>query len=387
MPPFNPMALNALPNDLRVILPDEPLPEPHDCCGPLTAPASRLQLPGRTLSRRSLIACASVPGLVFANRAKAETYPPLPEDLIVQRVEGTQIYYVLGHAGVPNAQNAGHTSNAGFVITDEGVVVFDALGTPSLGWALLQKIRALTDKPIKYVVLSHYHADHIYGLQAFRDHTDAIIVAQMEGLNYTAAGNLNDEAAAPRLAQRRVALAPWVNQDTRIVLPEVVFQIAAEITLGRQQLQLIYAGPAHSMSDLMMFVLSERVLFAGDIVQNGRIPFMASAAVDTRNWLKGLGKVATLGPRFIIPGHGKPSTNAADAVVFTRDYIDFLRQIMGEAVRQWTEFDTAYQAADWSRYRSLPAFEASNRGNAYRVFLDLEQEALANPPAKGDSSP
>ncbi len=290
---------------------------------------------------------------------------------------GAPIHYALGHPGVPSAENQGHTSNAGFVVTDEGVVVFDALGTPSLGRALLQKIRGITDKPVKFVVASHYHADHIYGLQAFRDETDAVILAQAKALDYTAAGNLDDEAAEPRLAQRREALAPWVNAETRIVLPGLVFRVAAELRIGAHQIQLIYAGPAHSMSDVMMFVLPERVLFAGDIVQNGRIPFMASAAVNTRNWLAGLDEVAKLEPRFIIPGHGNPATSATEAIAFTDGYIRFVRRVMGEAVAQWTEFDAAYQSTDWGAYQSLPAFAASNRGNAYRVFLDLEAETLA----------
>jgi glyoxylase-like metal-dependent hydrolase (beta-lactamase superfamily II) len=315
----------------------------------------------------------------WSDGARADDYPALKEDLVVQQVHGTPIYYVLGYAGVPNVQNEGHTSNAGFVITNDGVLVFDSLGTPSLGWALLQKVRSITDKPVKYVVLSHYHADHIYGLQAFRDHTDAVILAQETALKYTDVGNLDDEAAGPRMEQRREALAPWVNSQTRIVLPNLVFRVAAEIRLGERQFQLIYAGPAHSMSDMMMLVLPERVLFAGDIVQNGRIPFMASAAVNTRNWLNGLDEVATLAPRFIIPGHGRPATDAEDAIVFTRNYIRFLRKTMGDAVQQWMEFDDAYHAIDWSEYRSVPAFEASNRGNAYRVFLEIESELLANP--------
>lgn len=290
---------------------------------------------------------------------------------------GAPIHYALGHTSVPSAANQGHTSNAGFVVTDEGVVVFDALGTPSLGRALLQKIRGVTDKPVKFVVVSHYHADHIYGLLAFRDETDAVILAQAKALDYTAAGNLDDEAAEPRLAQRREALAPWVNAETRIVLPGLVFRVAAELRIGAHQIQLIYAGPAHSMSDVMMFVLPERVLFAGDIVQNGRIPFMASAAVNTRNWLAGLDEVARLEPRFIIPGHGNPATSATEAIAFTDGYIRFVRRAMGEAVAQWTEFDAAYASTDWGAYQSLPAFAASNRGNAYRVFLDLEAETLA----------
>ena len=313
----------------------------------------------------------------------AEAYPPLREELVVQQVPGMPVYYVLGHPGVPDSRNEGHTSNAGFVVTDEGVVVFDALGTPSLGHALLAKIRAITSKPVKYVVLSHYHADHIYGLQAFRDGTDAVIVAQEKALGYTDPGNTDDEASDARLAQRREALAPWVNAETQIVLPGLAFRVAAELRLGGHLLQLIYAGPAHSMSDTMMLVLPERVLFAGDIVQNSRIPFMASAAVNTRNWLTGLQEVASLDPRFILPGHGQPHHSASEAIAFTDGYIRVVRKAMGSAVSNWVEFDAAYKATDWGEYAKLPAFAASNRGNAYRVFLEMEAEALA----AGDAAP
>jgi len=127
-----------------------------------------------------------------------------------------------------------------------------------------------------------------------------------------------------------------------------------------------------------MLVLPERILFAGDIVQNGRIPFMASAAVNTKNWLTGLNEVASLEPKFILPGHGKPSTSAAEAIAFTEGYIRFVRKAMGDAVANWAEFDDAYRSTDWGPYKSVPAFDASNRGNAYRVFLDAEAEALAS---------
>jgi len=309
--------------------------------------------------------------------AEAPPYPPLREDLKVEQVPGSPIYYVIGHPGVPGEANEGHTSNAGFVITPEGVVVFDSLGTPSLGWALLQHIRQLTQAPIRYVVVSHYHADHIYGLQAFKDHTQAEILAQEKAADYTNPNNTEDEAAAPRLAQRREALAPWVNETTRIVEPDTVFGQKRTLSLGGKRFELIYGGPAHSQSDSMMLVEPDGVLFAGDIVQNGRIPFMSSADANTGHWLEGLETVAKLNPRFIIPGHGQPSNAVAPAIAFTRDYITYLRRTMGDAVQRWTDFETAYRNTDWSAYRNLPAFEATNKGNAYRVFLDMEKAAFA----------
>mgnify|MGYP000863923993 FL=1 len=300
-------------------------------------------------------------------------YAPITKPLTIGQVPDTQIYYSIGIPGVPSKANEGNTSNAGYVVTNEGVVVFDALGTPSLGWAMLQDIRKHTDKKVRYVALSHYHADHIYGLQALKDYTDAIIIAQDRAREYKENDEeIADERVGERLNQRRDALAPWVNKSTRVVPPDITFSQRATITLGDHTFTMIYGGPAHSASDMMMMAQPEGVLFAGDIVQNGRIPFMNSDDVDSSVWLAALNEVLKLNPRFIVPGHGKPSSEAREAITFTRDYITYLREAMGKAVENWVEFETAYRDTDWSKYKDLPAFDSINRGNAYRIFLDLE---------------
>ena len=300
-------------------------------------------------------------------------YPAITIPLRIDQVPGKPVWYSTGNPGVPGKDNEGNTSNAGFVVTSDGVVVFDALGTPSLGWALLQEIRQRTDKKIRYVIASHYHADHIYGLQAFRDHSDALIVAQERSGEYKDNEETADEKASARLDQRRAALSPWVDNNTRVVPPDITFRDRMTITLGDRRLTLLYAGPAHSSSDMMMMVEPDGVLFAGDIVQNSRIPFMNSDDVSTTQWLNALGEVEKLDPKFIIPGHGRTSTEARQAIAFTRDYIQYLRSTMTAAVQNWTDFEVAYQAADWSKYRDIPAFASNNRGNAYRIFLELEQ--------------
>jgi glyoxylase-like metal-dependent hydrolase (beta-lactamase superfamily II) len=310
--------------------------------------------------------------------AHAQTYPPLPTPLTIEQVPGHPIYYSVGHPGIPGKGNEGNTSNAGFVVTPEGVVVFDALGTPSLGWALLQDIRKITDRPVRYNVVSHYHADHIYGLQAFKDHTASVIIAQDRAREYKENEETADERAEQRLDQRRAALAPWVNKDTRVVPPDITFDDRLLLTLGGKSFQMIYAGPAHSASDMMMMVEPDGVLFAGDIVQNGRIPFMNSDDVDTKQWLNALTVVEKLDPKFIIPGHGRPSTKAREAIAFTRDYIVYVRAAMRKAVESWTDFDVAYKQTDWSKYAGMPAFDSNNRGNAYRIFLELEQNQFGS---------
>ncbi|MFZ0106222.1 MAG: MBL fold metallo-hydrolase, partial [Thiobacillus sp.] len=95
-------------------------------------------------------------------------------------------------------------------------------------------------------------------------------------------------------------------------------------------------------------------------------------------WLEGLEYIAGLADevRYIIPGHGALSANARQVVEATRDYILYVRQAMARAVRDFVPFDEAYRNTDWSRYEKLPAFDASNRGNAFRIYLEEEARSL-----------
>ena len=228
-----------------------------------------------------LLALLMATGTARADTPTPPAYAPITIPLDVEQVPGKPIYYSVGNPGIPGKDNEGNTSNAGYVVTSDGVVVFDALGTPSHGWALLQDIRKITDKPVRYVIASHYHADHIYGLQAFKDHTGAIIIAQERAGEYKENEETADEKADQRLDQRRGALFPWVDDKTRVVPPDITFKERMTIVLGDRRLTLLFAGPAHSSSDMMMMVEPDGVLFAGDIVQNSRIPFMNSDDVST----------------------------------------------------------------------------------------------------------
>jgi glyoxylase-like metal-dependent hydrolase (beta-lactamase superfamily II) len=307
--------------------------------------------------------------------AAQNPYSGLPFELEIEQVADLPVYAAIGFSGVPDSSNAGHTSNAGFVITDEGVVVFDALGTPALGWALLEAIRERTDAPVRYVVVSHYHADHIYGLQAFDQHTDAQVIAQEQTLSYLNPDTLEaGEDARRRLAQRREALFPWVDEKTYLVAPDITFKERHELELGGVRFEVLHMGPAHAPGDAMMIVPDYAVVFSGDVIYAGRIPFLDSPHVDTKNWLEGLKYLRSLEDEIdhVIPGHGPRFKAVGEAIAFTEEYIRFVRQRMGEAVEAFKPFDQAYAETDWSRYEDMPAFEASNRGNAYRIYLEME---------------
>jgi glyoxylase-like metal-dependent hydrolase (beta-lactamase superfamily II) len=299
---------------------------------------------------------------------------------VLHKVPDAPVYYVIGRSGVPGADNEGHTSNAGFVVTDAGVVVFDALGTPALGYRLLQRIREVTDQPVERIVISHYHADHIYGLQAFKEHAgDPPVWAQRQALGYiggTAASQGED--AKRRLAQRREALFPWVNENTYIVPPDHTFDGEATFEVGGVTFELKHLGPAHAPGDSIMLVKDYGVLFSGDVIYKGRVPFLDSPETDIDHWLQGLDYLSALQPppRFVIPGHGTPSDDLQQAIALTRDYIDYVRNAMQKAVADFVPFDEAYEATDWSDYADMPAFDASNRGNAYRIYLEMEADSF-----------
>ena len=279
---------------------------------------------------------------------------------------GAHSYFVEGLPGAASSENQGFMSNAGFVVTGDGVVVFDALASPPLAEKLVGLIRAITPQPIKRVILSHYHADHYYGLQVFKA-LGAEIWAHR-----AAEGATRSEGAAERFAQRKEALFPWVDDSTRLLEADRFLPGDTDFEMGGVHFILRHVGPAHSSEDMAMLVQEDGVLYAGDLVFRGRVPFVGDA--DSRAWIAALDKLIALEPRVLVPGHGAPSLTPGADLVFTRDYLIFLRSQMGEAARNLVPFEEAYDAVDWSAYRTLPAFEEANRVNAYNQYLRLEQE-------------
>ncbi|MCK5394514.1 MAG: MBL fold metallo-hydrolase [Gammaproteobacteria bacterium] len=293
-------------------------------------------------------------------------YAPTSVDMEVKKVS-EHVYYVEGVPGIAT-DNEGFISNAGFIVTDDGVVVFDSLGTPSLANKLIQKIKSVTDQPIKKVIVSHFHADHIYGLQVFEE-LGAEIIAPYGAQKY-----IQSEAAASRLEERQFSLEPWVNEDTHLVLPDTTVEKSNTFKLGGITFTINYMGKAHSDGDLTLLVEPDKVLFSGDIIFEGRIPFVGSA--DSKKWLDTLTRLETGGLSVLIPGHGPASNNPKETISLTRRYLAYLRKVLGEGIEDLTPFEEVYADADWSEFKDLPAFSEGNRINAYQVYLSMEAELL-----------
>jgi glyoxylase-like metal-dependent hydrolase (beta-lactamase superfamily II) len=277
------------------------------------------------------------------------------------------VYYVQGVSEMGSSANQNFISNAGFVITPAGVVVIDTLGSPELARRLLAEIAKVTTKPIHTVVLTHYHADHIYGLQVFKD-LGAHIVAHSAARDY-----LTSDTARLRLESSRQELWPWVDEKTRLVPADEWLTAPKVLTVGGVRFDIQPVGPSHTAEDLVMYLPQQKVLFAGDLVFRNRIPFVGQA--DSRHWIEAMQSLLKFDARWVVPGHGAISNDAKGDMTLTRDYLLYLRETMGRAANDMEPFESAYANTDWSKFEKMPLFKSANRMNAYNTYLLMEQEA------------
>lgn len=308
----------------------------------------------------------------------AASAPPAAS-IVSAKALSPKVWYVEGESGMATRDNHGFMSNAGFVVTRDGVVVFDALATPALADAMIAEIRKVTSQPIRRVIVSHYHADHVYGLQVFKA-AGADIWARREGQQYLAS-----DLARDRLAQRRQDLSPWVNEHTHLIPADRWLSFSDDepirFELGGTRFELIDGGDSHTSGDLMLSIPDEGVLFAGDLFFTGRLPFVVDG--NTRQWLQALRRLDRSGAHVVVPGHGPASTAVKPDLQVTRSYLEFLRKHMGEAVDELQTFDEAYAGIEWSPFSHLPTFTQANRRNAYSVFLEMQAEMLD--PSRGNA--
>lgn len=318
--------------------------------------------------RALLLSCflALLAGVASAAEPSASAPPAVAARPVVPRQVSPSAWFVQGDTALGSPANRNFISNAGFVVTPAGVVVIDALGSPQLARDLLAQIARITPLPVTHVILTHYHADHIYGLQEFKAR-GAQVIAHRGGLEY-----LNSDTAAKRLQASRTDLAPWIDAQTHLVPADRWIDGPTELVVGGVRLEIQPVGPAHTHEDVAVWLPSEKVLFAGDIVFRGRVPYVGEA--DSRHWIAALDRLIALDPKVIVPGHGALSTQPREDLKLTRDYLAYLRETMGAAARDMEPFDDAYRRVDWSRFEHLPLFGAANRMNAYNTYLLMERQ-------------
>ncbi len=277
------------------------------------------------------------------------------------------VYYVQGLSEMGSSANQNFISNAGFIVTPQGVVVIDALGSPELARRLLAEISKVTRQPIHTVIVTHYHADHIYGLQVFKD-LGARIVAHEAARDY-----LTSDTAQLRLQASRQDLWPWVDEKTHLVPADEWIHGTQALVIGGVHLLLQPVGPSHTAEDLVVYLPQQKVLFAGDLVFRNRIPYVGQA--DSQHWMEAIRRLQKFDTRWMVPGHGPISQEPQTDMRLTLDYLHYLRSSMARAAHDMEPFEEAYQKTDWRRFEKMPLFKSANRMNAYNTYLLMEHDA------------
>ena len=193
--------------------------------------------------------------------------------------------------------------NSGIVIGDDAVMVIDTQATPAMAQDVIRRIREVTDKPIKYVVLSHYHAVRVLGAAAYRPEH---IIASQDTRDLIVERGEQDKASEigrfPRLFQNVESVPPGMTW------PTMTFTGKMTLWLGKLEVQLIQLGRGHTKGDTVVWLPQDKVLFSGDLVEFDATPYAGDAYFQ--DWPKTLDNIAALKPEKLVPGRGAALQNA-----------------------------------------------------------------------------
>lgn len=263
---------------------------------------------------------------------------------------------------------ANQTANAGFLITEPGVVVVDTLNSPARGRELAGALRAYTNKPFLFVVNTHHHSDHTFGNQAF----GALVIAHCRLAAELAAAfarDLSPEAVAAWIADHPEDR--WLADELEVIYPNVIFEQRLVLDLPPLHIVVRHLG-GHTPDSSIVDLPGQGVLFAGDLVFEGRVPFLGQAHLGKT--IRALRAIESLGERTIVPGHGALCDTAY--VARTRAYLEDLRAVVADLIaRGWSKSEVL--GSD-----ELPSWWTDDRPEVLRVnierFYDQLSEAALN---------
>jgi glyoxylase-like metal-dependent hydrolase (beta-lactamase superfamily II) len=310
------------------------------------------------------LALPPVPPAAAQTRPSAFS-PTTEQTLYPLRRLAAGVYAVLGDSG----KGAEGRPNAGFIETKDGVVVVGGLASPAQARAVLRTIRTRTRQPIRWLVLYAHHPDMHFGAIELK-RAGAQVIAHPDRRVLAAEGGPD------------AMVADW---DGVVGLPEMIgFEFADTpdrpvtgwdtLRLGGREIVVFHPGPAHSNGDLLVWLPAERVLFTGDILVEDGVTMVVDG--NSGILLRTLDLIDSLGPRVIVPGHGRIPAEPGELVRRTRGYVIELRDRMRAAVaagRSMREALAALPPADADRPVSL---HSRQRRNAVRVYLEMEREAM-----------
>lgn len=280
-------------------------------------------------------------------------------------------YFLFGNISTLNENNRGFNANAGFIVTAQGVIVIDTLGTPKLGQRLISTIRCVTDQPIRYLVVTHNHPDHAYGASAFSDIKGITVIAHSGTVDYNHSTTLESS-----VEYRREMLPDDMNGfkplQADIYIEDKAFT-RKRIELGDAIVDIYNTGKHHSYGDLVVHQVNEGVVWISDLAFNQRTTYMGDGHSDqilaAQDWL--LHNFTDV--RLMAPGHGSAQTSPFAMVAATRDYVTRMREAMKQAVEEGTGMYDAVNDVEFDDWRDVPLYENNQRANANFVYREMEK--------------
>jgi len=240
--------------------------------------------------------------------------------------------------------------NTGVIVGDDSVMVIDTQATPLMAREVIKRIRTVTSKPVKYVVLTHYHAVRVLGASAYRPKEIIASDATLALIRERGKQDMASEIGRfPRLFRGKESIPG-------LTWPTIAFRQEMTLMMGKLEVRIIHAGPGHTAGDTIVWIPSQKVLFSGDLVEYKAGIYTGDAHLE--QWPATLAKLSALNPKALVPGRGPALKSAADslkAIRFTQDFVRGLLESARRGVKAGKSLKEVYES---TKRRMDPAYGA-----------------------------